>query len=368
MKVFLSSVIRGFEDYRQAAAAALATLEHETIRAEDFGARSDPPRVACLEGVRESDVTILLLGSRYGDVQDSGVSATHEEYLEAKERGDVLVFVQQGVEREERQQQFVDEVRDYALGHSVVHFETPDDLRDKVLREIHRFVQQAPPPEPNVLHERAVEAVTPTQSTWEGPKVGVAVAGHSQMMLTPSQIEDRATARTLRTLSVQEGLLDEFLQVDPATRGGWLELRQDETSVGVHERSILKATLGLSTVTPRNSYGIGHNLIIEEELVGELTKVLGWAGRVLGAFDPTRRIRHIAVAVALINCGSVGWKTQAEHERSPNTMELGHSGTLQHLVIPDEPLIISRRVLDTTERQNTAQNLMILARRAFRGT
>jgi hypothetical protein len=52
MKIFLSSVIRGLEAYRDAAARAARALRHEVKRAEDFAASSATPQQACLAGVR----------------------------------------------------------------------------------------------------------------------------------------------------------------------------------------------------------------------------------------------------------------------------------------------------------------------------
>ena len=95
MRVFISSLITGFESLRDAAASASATLGHEPVRAEDFQASPDSPQQACLAGVRGSDVVVLILGERYGVVQQSGLSATHEEYRVARESRPVLVFIQQ---------------------------------------------------------------------------------------------------------------------------------------------------------------------------------------------------------------------------------------------------------------------------------
>jgi hypothetical protein len=87
MKIFISSVISGFEDLRAAAALAIRSLGHEPVIAENFDAALVSPRVACLGGVREADLVVLILGKSYGAVQtNSGISATHEEWLEAKNR------------------------------------------------------------------------------------------------------------------------------------------------------------------------------------------------------------------------------------------------------------------------------------------
>ena len=111
MKVFVSSVISGFEHERDAVERAARTLGHDVIRAEEYPASPESPRRACLAGVREADVVVLLLGRRYGAPQASGISPTHEEYREAKDRSDVLAFVQKGVEYESAQRDFISEVR-----------------------------------------------------------------------------------------------------------------------------------------------------------------------------------------------------------------------------------------------------------------
>ena len=86
MKIFVSSLISGNESFRAAVAEAAQTLGYELIKAEDFSATTASPQQACLAAVRACDVVVLLLGERYGYTQPSGLSATHEEYREARER------------------------------------------------------------------------------------------------------------------------------------------------------------------------------------------------------------------------------------------------------------------------------------------
>ena len=136
MKVFLSSVITGFEPYRAAAADAVRTLGHEIIRAEDFSASSMTPQQACLAGVRESDVVVVMLGERYGQLQVSGKSATHEEFEEAAQTKPVLVFEQLGVERDDLMRAFVTEVQDWVHGSLSATFSSSDELRVAVTRSL----------------------------------------------------------------------------------------------------------------------------------------------------------------------------------------------------------------------------------------
>ena len=87
MKVFVSSLIGGYESYRDAVVEAAEMLGHTVLRAEDLGATPASPQQACLGLVRDSDVVVLLIGEHYGAVQPSGLSATHEEYREAHASG-----------------------------------------------------------------------------------------------------------------------------------------------------------------------------------------------------------------------------------------------------------------------------------------
>ena len=129
MRVFISSVIIGMEDLRSAAADAAQTLDLDVVMAEGLAAAGETPQISCLREVRASDLVILILGKRYGNPQDSGLSATHEEYREARESKPVLVFVQGVDERDPAQAAFVEEAQQWTAGTFTVPFSTPDDLR-----------------------------------------------------------------------------------------------------------------------------------------------------------------------------------------------------------------------------------------------
>jgi Domain of unknown function (DUF4062) len=100
--------------------------------AEDFAASSATPQQACLAGVRWAEAVILLLGGRYGDRQASGISPTHEEYREARERCPVLIFVERGAAYEPDQHEFLREVQGWTTGHYTASFSDADELRDAV--------------------------------------------------------------------------------------------------------------------------------------------------------------------------------------------------------------------------------------------
>lgn len=148
-RVFVSSVIDGFEAERRAVQEAVAALsDSHPVRAtlaEDLPAGPAAPRDATLRAVEESDVYLGIYGLRYGYVDpDAGVSATEAEYRRARELGrPILVFIQNpedGLEREPRQEAFVGAVMDYGVGHYVAFFDNPDQLRYEAYRSLERLV------------------------------------------------------------------------------------------------------------------------------------------------------------------------------------------------------------------------------------
>src|SRR5260370_41989920 len=66
MKVVMSSVISGFEIYRDASVRSARALGHEVRRSKDFSASPVTRQQACLTGVRWADVTVVLLGRPTG--------------------------------------------------------------------------------------------------------------------------------------------------------------------------------------------------------------------------------------------------------------------------------------------------------------
>lgn len=145
MRVFVSSVIQGFEAERGAVRQAVQALSdahpvHATM-AEDLPAGPDSPRSATLQAVEESDIYVGVFGARYGYLDpDSGLSATEAEYRRAREIDlPILAFIQsvEG-ERESAQAALVQEVTDYGGGHYVAFFENPDQLRFEAYRAIER--------------------------------------------------------------------------------------------------------------------------------------------------------------------------------------------------------------------------------------
>jgi hypothetical protein len=111
-RIFISSVMDGYEGPREAAARAIESIGAEPVMFERFGGRDSDPETAYLAEVGSSNIYVGLLGARYGRLLASRFSATHEEYLHAERCGLRLsVWTEDNVEREGHQQSFFEDVR-----------------------------------------------------------------------------------------------------------------------------------------------------------------------------------------------------------------------------------------------------------------
>jgi len=133
LRVFVSSVIEGFEVYREAARKGIVATGGEPVLVnEDFPARDVSPRNACLEAVASCDVYLGILGGRAGFEAPSGRSVVEEEYEEAMRcQLPVFVFIQK-TDRERRQQEMVDRLSDFVDGRYRIEFDGPGELEGKV--------------------------------------------------------------------------------------------------------------------------------------------------------------------------------------------------------------------------------------------
>lgn len=131
-RVFVSSVMEGFSEFRQSAKKGIIAAGAQPILIEDFHALSISPRNACLDGVESSDIFITIIGRRGGWTAPSGKLVVEEEYEKAlRRRLRILVFIHD-VERDDEAQRFVSILSDYLGGVLRPTFKTPAELENAV--------------------------------------------------------------------------------------------------------------------------------------------------------------------------------------------------------------------------------------------
>lgn len=319
MKIFVSSLITGMEPERAAVVGAVRALGHDEVTAETFGARPESPQVACLAGVRESGCVVLVLGGRYGAKQPSGLSATHEEFREARDRRPLLAFVQDGIDREPDQEGFVAEVQKWQGGQFTERFSTADELRDAVTRALHRWELSTAVGAPDAVEmlARATGLLPSDERGFHNGVTTLAVAvvgGPRQSILRPVELEEGPLRRHLH----QSGRFGEtpiFVDaegVESAIEAHAFVLSQSNRSVRLDEEGAIRIVLPLSEGRA------GITALIEENLRETLVRALRFSSNLLEHIDNVHRLSHVAIAARINGAGGSSWRTRQEHAASPN--------------------------------------------------
>ncbi len=146
-RIFVSSVIEGFCDFREAARKGIIGGGGEPVLIEDHPALSTSPRTACLDAVASTDICVVVVGERGGSTAPSGKLVIQEEFEEARRRKlSVLAFVQD-VHRDEDAQRLVDLLSNYVNGVLRPTFKTASDLQSAVESGVTPLVRHRAMPE-----------------------------------------------------------------------------------------------------------------------------------------------------------------------------------------------------------------------------
>jgi hypothetical protein len=368
MKIFISSLIRGFEPFRDAARSAVTTLRHEPIMAEDFGAQPNSPQIACLQGVRSADLVVLILGEHYVSVQGtSGVSPTHEEFLEARDTKPVLAFVQEGITRDAQQAKFVSEVQGWQQGYFRGGFKTAEESKDLITRAIHEYqlAHAAAPLDVAALTQAAISLLPKLRNSnsVQSPVLNLAITGGPlQRILRPAELEDRKLVNDLHqhALFSEPRLFDSTKGMETDIDGAALYLEQDGGArIQLGEQGGLVLRLQLERKSRRNQGFGGSFALIQETVVQQLTAGIAYADWALDRIDPTQKLTHVTLAARIDASAHLGWRTQAEDDASPNSGTMGFDGGEEK-----PPVAVDRpRAALRFDTANLAEDLMVPLRR-----
>jgi Domain of unknown function (DUF4062) len=138
--MFVSSVMGGMAEEREAVVAGISRFGSLPIWFEDFGGMDDDPEDAYLGQVASCTHYLGILGRRYGTPLKSGYSATHAEDNEAERRGRrISVWVTEG-EIDGPQRDFLNSVRVF---HTTGRYSSPEDLGARVTARLRVMAGEA---------------------------------------------------------------------------------------------------------------------------------------------------------------------------------------------------------------------------------
>lgn len=227
--------------------------------------------------------------------------------------------------RSEEQAAFVQEVRNWEQGHYTASFRDANDLRDKVIRGLHRhFLDDASTPlDQDRLVERARSLAVDDGSTGSASLIVVVTGDSPYAVLRPTQLRDHQLHNFLlgEALTGPDAVLDVSAGSEPQVRSDAVVLTQRSGGriVELHEDgSIVVVQPALRDRSWQNSFAS----MIEEDIIERIVRVVRLAGRVLDHVDDPPRISQVAVVAALCRPGSWPWRTRAEEAANPNSVTM----------------------------------------------
>lgn len=189
--VFISSVIRGFEDVRDAARKAVEAMGHTAIMSESFGARPYSSELACLDQASRCDVYLLIMGETYGFETDEGVSVTHAEFRAARSTNRPILAFVQSCDKEERQAEFQREVEHYSEGQFRQSFSSAVDLATAIAESLRHFEAQSHSLGDGELRSLLSQPIESISDSWNSdPELVVACLPIPERMINLAEYEN----------------------------------------------------------------------------------------------------------------------------------------------------------------------------------
>ena len=338
--VFISSVIRGFEDVRDRAALGVERTGMHPMRSERLVADPDSPRRALLDEVATADIYLLLFGERYGDVVPS---PTEEEYEEATRLNKpILVLVQDDVELEPAQRAFLERVRG-TWGEGVLYggFAGPEDVGAAVAGALGRYqagiVEDAPTAQATATALARGEDLR--GATSGGTAARLAFAPLRQTTILDAVALDQAGLGDDLAAGMRDaGLAPQSIGITPGISGAGVQLSgTDAVEWTVPQAEIRRdgslVVTGSVAVTGTTGFSLVDPALLEEfiQRAGRFAQ-LAW-----NRIDTRGEISQVAVAAAIPEANHKGFGAP-----SGSTMTMGMMSLPDTIVAPDPPEVVPR--------------------------
>jgi hypothetical protein len=153
-QVFVSSTFTDLKEERMAVTHAILDIDHIPAGMEMFPAADIQQMDYIKRVIDECDYYVLIIAGRYGAVDESGISYTHQEYAYAKATGKpILAFLKRSYEslpigktdqdtgKERSLKAFIEEVKN---GRLVQYWDTTDELNSKAIVALTRAIKSSP--------------------------------------------------------------------------------------------------------------------------------------------------------------------------------------------------------------------------------
>ena len=363
--VFISSIQSGFEDVRAAARAGVESFGGRAMMAETVGAAPASPQRALLDRVAESAVLVLLVGPRYGARQESGLSATEEEFDEARRRGKPILVLRQEGELEPEQQEFLDRATGgWEGGAFYGTFRDASDVGLAVVRGLTNIRDRGARAtlEPAAQERTAALAANARRQGYgQGGSIVrvVLVPLIDQPLLQAAALEDRNLPEELAAAARASRLVPQSKGIATTVSAAGIQLQVGEQyagrtlTVGTKGEIVVEASVG------GDDRNFGSMRVVPERLEEAIRGVAAFAENAWKRIDPRGEVQEAAVALAIPEAQHKSWG----RGRGGNTISMGGMFSLPETAIAPEPARVLRRA--DFGREETARGLVAEMRRLF---
>jgi Domain of unknown function (DUF4062) len=341
--VFVSSVILGFEEVREAAAGGVRAVGMHAVRSEELSANPATSRRALLDQVSRSDYYLLLLGQRYGDYAPGQPSPTEEEYAEAVRLGKPIFVLVQQTSFEPRQQEFLDQVRGtWSDGVFYGKFEGAGDVGSAVAAALARHqsgvIEDGP-----AAKERALTLAS------EGDPRGSAGGVSARIAFVPLRRTVLVDAVALDEPNLAEKLAADVRSAGAVPQSVGIEAEVSSQGIRLTGNASVDWTTPCATIGVDGAITVGGSVStdqpfglssVDPERLRELISRAGAATKqMLGRIDQQEEIGRLAVAAAVHGASYKGYG-------SPSGSSMQVSMSLPDIVRSPAAEIVPRVRLD----------------------
>jgi hypothetical protein len=243
-KVFISSVITDFEEYRQAAKRAVEIMGNRPVMSEVSGARPYSPEKACVTEVETSDVYIVILGKKYGFITPKGISVTHTEYRAARDSDKPILAFMKRCKMEAKQEKFRQEVEEYQKGFFRAGFETPEELKEEIIKSLRLLDQMQSAVSEDVFKEnlkQRLSSVSDYTYYHNGPQLSIGIWPNPPKDVDIVEIEHKLDS--IFTVMCQGGLALMRDGYEPIRQRGWTGMKSGKNVIAFFADGLILLTL-----------------------------------------------------------------------------------------------------------------------------
>lgn len=363
--VFISSIQREYAQPRQAARGAVESLGLRAVMAENAPASTTGARTALLRLIEDCDAFILIVGPAYGEVTETGRSATEDEFDHARSLGKpILVFVDD-CQRDAAQEEFLARVQGTwgsAEGKFAPRFCDTAQLVALIVRSLLDLQTPAGTADTGSAQAQAIELArgdARSRGMGGGARVRVAfVPVGGTILLDALSLEDSALPNHLMDMARRTGLVPQASGIEHDVRSEGIRLsapgtgRWDPTEivVGADGTILVEGDVAAEGM-------MGSSQLHAERIETLISIAVIFAAQTWQRIDRNGRIRQVAAAAGVPDASYKAWVTEAQTGSVRMPM---HS---QQSVAAPEPALVARR--EDVASPGTTQQLVAALRRAF---